>query len=88
LFITSVVVVPVMDTVSVEDAGVPDAATVGGEKMHDVPAGKPEQVNETAELNPFSGTTETGMVPGWLEVTVRDVGEAETEKSDAAWLIV
>lgn len=43
---------------SVVEAAAPDGVTVGGEKLHDTPEGNPdEQLNDTAELNPFSGVT-------------------------------
>jgi hypothetical protein len=38
-------------TVSAVDV-VPGGVTVDGEKLHVAPVGNPEQVNETAELNP------------------------------------
>ena len=44
--------------VSVVEAAAPDGVTVAGEKLHDVPESNPEQTNETAELNPFSGVIE------------------------------
>jgi hypothetical protein len=88
LFVASVVVVPVIDTVSVVEAGAPAAATVGWEKMHDAPAGNPVQVNETAELNPFTGTIDIAAVPGCAELIVSDDGEDETEKSPETRLMV
>jgi hypothetical protein len=36
---------------------------VGGLKLHDAPAGRPEQANETADEKPFSGDTDTLAVP-------------------------
>ena len=40
-------------TVSVDEAIEPDGVTVGEEKMHDAPAGIPEQLSATAPVNPF-----------------------------------
>jgi hypothetical protein len=88
LFVARVVVVPVMDTVRVVEAGAPAAVTVGWEKMHDAPAGNPVQVNETGELNPFTGKTDIAAEPGCAEVTVSDAGEEETAKSPETWLMV
>jgi hypothetical protein len=42
--------------VSVVEATAPDGVTVAGAKLHEVPAGNPEQLNETAEAKPFCGT--------------------------------
>jgi hypothetical protein len=36
-----------------------DGVTVDGEKLHDTPTGRPEQLNETAEANPPTGVTVT-----------------------------
>ena len=45
--------------VSVVAASPPDGVTVCGAKLHEAPAGNPEQVKETAELKPCNGVTET-----------------------------
>jgi hypothetical protein len=74
--------------VSVVEVGASDGVTVGGEKLHEAPEGNPEQLNETAELNPFSGVTEIVVVPLWPPAIVNDVGEAATEKSAAGRVIV
>jgi hypothetical protein len=37
------------DTVKVVETTAPVGVTVAGEKLHDAPAGKPEQPNETTE---------------------------------------
>ena len=74
--------------VSVVETAVPDGVTVAGEKLHDVPESNPEQLNETAVLNPFSGMTEIVVVPLCPAVTVRDAGEAVTEKSGPDRLMV
>jgi hypothetical protein len=44
----------------------------------------PEQLNETAELNPFSGLTDTVAVPLCPGFTASDAGEAATVKSAVA----
>ena len=69
-----------MVTVSVVEA-VPGGVTVCGEKLHDAPDGNPAQLNETAELNPFTGDTLTAIVafcPCWTE---SEAGEAAIVKS-------
>jgi len=43
---------------------------VAGAKLHPHPLGKPEQANDSAALNPFSGATFTVRDPGVLCVTV------------------
>lgn len=43
----------VIATVSVVETGDPVGVTVDGPNTHDVPAGSPEQLNETEESNPF-----------------------------------
>ena len=68
-------------TVRVVEAAVPEGVTVAGEKVHDVPAGNPEQLNETAELNPLAGVTETATVPLCPDLKAMDAGEAATVKS-------
>ena len=52
-----------VETVRVVDAAAPNGVTFGGLKLHDAPAGKPEQANETADEKPFSGDTDTVAVP-------------------------
>lgn len=69
-------------TVSVVDV-VPGGVTVCGEKLHDAPAGNPdEQLNDTGESNPYSGVTVIVVVPLCPTVTVSDAGEGATEKSE------
>lgn len=75
-------------SVSVVEAAAPDGVTVVGEKLHADPEGNPEQANETAELKPFAGVTETAVVPLCPAVTVIDAGEAATEKSGVGKLMV
>ena len=75
-------------TVSVVDAGAPDGVTVAGAKLHDAPAGRPVQLNPTAELNPFDGVTVMAAVPLRPPVTDIAVGEVTTEKSGAGRLMV
>lgn len=55
---STVAVAAEVETVSIVEIAVPTGVTVDGEKLHDAPVGSPEQLNETAELNPFSGATE------------------------------
>ena len=74
-------VVAAVVTVSVVEVTAPDGVTVAGAKLHDAPEGNPEQLNETAESNPFSGVTEIAAVPLCPAVTVRGAEEAATEKS-------
>ena len=74
-------------TVSTVDVA-PGGVTVAGEKLHVAPVGKPEQLNETAELKPFSGVTETVVAPLSPAATVNAVGVATTEKSAAGRLMV
>jgi hypothetical protein len=44
--------------VTVVETGPPEGVTVAGEKLHEAPTGKPEQLNDTAALNPFTGVSE------------------------------
>ena len=67
--------------VSVVEVAAPDGVTAAGEKLHVVPAGNPEQLNDTDELNPFTGETEIVLVPLCPGTTVSDAGEAAIEKS-------
>jgi hypothetical protein len=66
-------------TVSVVDV-VPGGVTVAGEKLHDAPAGRPEQANETAESKPPTGVTETVIVPLLPAFKFNDTGDAAIEK--------
>lgn len=77
----------VIATVSVVDAADPDGVSVDGANTHDVPAGRPVQLNETVELNPFCGITETAVDPFWVLETASEVGEAESEKSPVGMVI-
>jgi hypothetical protein len=70
--------------VSVVEATAPDGVTVAGAKLHEVPAGNPEQLNETEEAKPFCGATKTVTVPLCLAVTVRAAGKIVTAKVGAA----
>jgi hypothetical protein len=74
------VAVVVTVTVVVAAAGLA-GVTVAGEKLHVSPAGNPEQANETAEVNPPCGVTETVAVPLLPAVTLSVAGVAATEKS-------
>jgi hypothetical protein len=60
-------------TVSVVEV-VPGGVTVAGEKLHVAPGGKPEQLNEIAEVNPTEGATETENVALCPAVTVCNAG--------------
>jgi hypothetical protein len=77
-----------VEMLSVVDAGPLDGVTVLGEKAQVAPAGSPEQPKDTCELKPPTGTIEIVVVPLNPDVTVIDVGEAETEKSAAIKLMV
>ena len=88
LLLMSLAVVPVLYTVSVAETGAFATLTEGWEKIQDAPAGKPLQANETAPLNPFTGTTDIVAVPGCAEVTVKDVGEDETANAAPGELMV
>ena len=68
----------------VVEAAAPDGVTVAGEKVQDAPAGNPEQVNETAELNPLAGVANNVVLPLLPAVIVREAGEVATEKSGDA----
>jgi hypothetical protein len=67
--------------VSIVEAAAPDGVTAAGEKLHVVPTGNPEQLNDTEEVNPFTGVTEIVLVPLCPGTTVSDAGEAVIEKS-------
>jgi hypothetical protein len=64
-------------------AAVPEGVTVAGAKEHVAPAGSPEQAKVTAELNPFTGVTDSVTVPWSPESTVSDDGEALSVKLGA-----
>ena len=80
----SAAVVAAVVTVSVVEATPPDGVTIGGAKLHEAPAGNPEQAKETAELKPFSGVTETVVVPLCPPVTESNAGVAATVKPGVA----
>jgi hypothetical protein len=67
-------------TVSVVEATPPDGVTDCGAKLHEAPAGNPEHVKPTVERKPFSGVTETVVVPLSPPVTESDPGAAATVK--------
>jgi hypothetical protein len=69
--------------VTVVETGEPDGDAVVGEKVQDVPEGSPEQPNETAASNPFSGVTDMETDPLCPAVMVSVEGEAVREKSCA-----
>jgi hypothetical protein len=67
-------------TVSIVEVAPPEGIKVAGEKLHDAPAGNPEQLNEMAESNPLFGVTKTVVVPLCPAVTETDAGKRSTEK--------
>lgn len=69
--------------VSVVEATAPDGVRVSGAKLHEVPAGSPEQLKETTEAKPFCGTIWTVAAPLCLAVTVRVAGKIVTAKVGA-----
>ena len=75
-------------TVSVVAAVPPDGMTVAGEKLQDASAGRPEQLKETGEVNPFSDVIETVTEPLSPAVRLREGKELATEKSGAGRLMV
>jgi hypothetical protein len=75
-------------TVSVDETGAPAGVTLVGEKVHEVPEGNPEQLNETVEAYPFSGVTCTEAEALCPLATVIDAGETTMEKLGAgAWMV-
>ena len=58
------------DMLTVLDTGVPLSVTVAGLRVQLVPAGIPEQVKLTGELNPFCGLNVTIRLAIWPRVTV------------------
>jgi hypothetical protein len=78
----------VVVTVSVVEAAAPEGVTLAGAKLHDAPEGSPEQLSETAEVNPLCGVTVVVAVPLFPAWTVSDAGETTTEKLCAVRLIV
>jgi hypothetical protein len=66
--------------VSVVVATAPAGVTELGENLQDAPAGKPEQLNETADEYPFTGVTRMVAVPLCPGVTVNADGRRETPK--------
>jgi len=67
--------------VSVVEMAAPDGVTATGAKLHVVPTGDPEQLNDTDELNPFTGVIEIVLVPPCPGTTVSEAGKAVIEKS-------
>jgi hypothetical protein len=66
----------------------PEGVTVEGEKLQLAPAGTPEQLKLTAELNPLLGVTEIVVVPLCPAVTVIEIGETVIEKSGGVLVMV
>lgn len=75
-------------TVSAVEATAPSGVTVAGEKLHEAPSGSPEQLNETAEAKPFSGITETVVVPLYPSIMSSEAGYIATAKLRAGKSIV
>ena len=74
--------------VTVVETGPLEGVTVAGEKLQDAPVGKPEQLKDTAALNPLRGVTEIvteALCPG---ATVRDVADGAIVKPEAAAVTV
>ena len=67
---------------------VPGGYTFAGEKLHEAPAGNPEQANVTAEANPPCGDTEMVAVPLPPAVTENEPGDPAMEKSGGTTLMV
>jgi hypothetical protein len=72
----------------VVEAAAPDGVTAAGEKLHVVPTGKPEQLNDTDELNPLNGVTEIVLVPLCPGTTVSDAGTTVIEKSGVGRIFI
>jgi len=77
----SFVAVDVLEMVSMVEVVPLAGVTVAGAKLHEVPVGSPEQLNATMLLKLFCGTIDTVVVPGVPGATLKDVGDAEIEKS-------
>ena len=74
-------------TVTVVEA-MPGSVTLGGEKLHEAPAGRPDvQLNVTAEANPPCGDTEMVAVPLPSAVTAIDPGDAAMENSGGRLMV-
>jgi hypothetical protein len=74
-------------TVTVVEA-VPGGVTLGGEKLHEAPAGRPDaQLNVTAEANPPCGDTEMVAVPLPPAVTAIDPEDEAMEKSGGRLMV-
>ena len=58
-----------------------------GEKLHVAPAGRPEQAKETADENPPCGAMDTFVAALPPAATVRDAGDAITEKSGGTLMV-
>jgi len=75
-------------TVTVVAIGPPFGVTVAGEKLQEIPAGNPEQLNETTELKPFTGVNEREKEPLCPALMVSEEDDAVKEKSAEARFIV
>ena len=67
-------------TVSVDVWPDPVRTTDAGEKVQVTLAGTPEQLSPTVPVNPLTAPTVTLKVVESIERTVREEGEAETQK--------
>jgi len=68
-------------TVSVDVWPDPVSTTDAGEKVQVTLSGTPGQLSPTVPVNPLTAPTVTLKVVESIELTVREEGEAETEKS-------
>ena len=69
-------------------AAAPEGVKIAGEKLHEAPEGRPEQLKETGESNPFDGVIEIVVAPLCPAVTVRDGEETATAKSGGGrWIV-
>lgn len=68
-------------SVTVVETAEPEGVAVDGEKPHVTPAGRPEQLKVTAELNPLEGVSVRVAVPLLPDWIVMEEGAMETEKS-------
>lgn len=75
-------------TIKAVEAVVPAGTTVAGEKLHVVPAGKPEQLNETLPAKPLPGMIKTLVKLACPRLTVTELVESLTAKVGEGRLIV
>lgn len=75
------------DTVRVVETGAISGVMIGGEKLQDVPAGKPEQAKVMGELNPLTGVTVMEM-EALFPFAIVSVGEEVAIEKSVGNLIV